>query len=51
MRLIAQQEDRTALAVLAIMSAAAVASIAAIVLELSSARSLAFQPSACSITC
>jgi uncharacterized membrane protein len=41
-RLIAQQEDRTALAVLAIMSAAAVASIAAIVLELSSARSLAF---------
>jgi uncharacterized membrane protein len=41
-RAIAQQEDRTALAVLAIMSAAAVASIAAIVLELSSARSLAF---------
>jgi uncharacterized membrane protein len=38
---IAQQEDRTALAVLAIMSTAAVASIAAIVLELSSARSLA----------
>lgn len=41
-RAIARQEDRTALAVLAIMSAAAVASIAAIVLELSSARSLAF---------
>jgi len=39
-RAIAQQEDRTALAVLAIMSTAAVASIAAIVLELSSARSL-----------
>jgi uncharacterized membrane protein len=41
-RAIAQQEDRTALAVLAIMSTAAVASIAAIVLELSSARSLPF---------
>ena len=41
-RAIAQQEDPTALAVLAIMSAAAVASIAAIVLELSNARSLAF---------
>jgi uncharacterized membrane protein len=40
-RTMAQQEDRTALAVLAIMSTAAVASIAAIVLELSSARSLA----------
>lgn len=39
-RSIAQQEDRTAPAVLAIMSTAAVASIAAIVLELSSARSL-----------
>jgi uncharacterized membrane protein len=41
-RAIAQQEDRTALAVLAIMSTAAVASIAAIVLELSSARQLVF---------
>jgi len=41
-RAIAQQEDRTALAVLAIMSTAAVASIAAIVLELSGARQLAF---------
>jgi uncharacterized membrane protein len=41
-RAIAQQEDRTALAVLAIMSAVAVASIVAIVLELSNARSLAF---------
>jgi uncharacterized membrane protein len=41
-RAIARQEDRTALAVLAIMSAAAVASIAAIVVELSSARSLPF---------
>lgn len=39
-RAIALQEDRTALAVLAIMSTAAVASIAAIVLELSGARSL-----------
>ena len=42
-RAIAQQEDRTAPAVLAIMSTAAVASIAAIVLELSSARSLALR--------
>jgi len=39
-RSVAQQEDRTAPAVLAIMSTAAVASIAAIVLELSSARAL-----------
>ena len=39
-RAIAQQEDRAAYAVLAIMSAAAVASVAAIVLELSSARAL-----------
>jgi uncharacterized membrane protein len=39
-RAVAQQEDSTALAVLAVMSTAAVASIAAIVLELSSAHAL-----------
>ncbi|OIR09475.1 hypothetical protein GALL_83130 [mine drainage metagenome] len=40
-RLLAEQEDRSALAILAIMSAAAIVSLAAIVLELSTVRDMA----------